>query len=178
MVILYMESMYMATISDDLLRRPAVAVLMPQPHRRREVLDADGHADQAPGLGRVVGRPQLQHDLVLVAQVDALGEGALGHAPEVQVVAELAAEQVLGVEARLEHRRSAPLGGDHGVVVEVPPAVVAEELVAPVVFPGADHVEAVVVEQGDPARPVVAVGPPSADMKMPPGPQWTVWGRE
>ena len=78
--------------------------------------------------------------------------------PEVEVVAELAAEQVLGVEAVLEHRRRGPFGGDHGVVVQVPPAVVGEELVAAVVLPGADDVEGVVVEQGDPARAVVAVG--------------------
>ena len=56
--------------------------------------------------------------------------------------------------------------------------VVAEVLVAAVVLPGADDVEAVVVQQGDPAGAVVAVGPAQVDMKMPPGPQWTVWGRE
>ena len=80
-------------------------------------------------------------------------------APEVEVVAELAAQQILGVEAVLEHRRGGPFGGDDGVVVQVPPAVVAEALLPAVGFPGADDVEGVMVEQGDPAGAVVAVGP-------------------
>ena len=36
--------------------------------------------DEAPGLGRVVRRAHLEDHLVLVAQVDPLGELALGHA--------------------------------------------------------------------------------------------------
>jgi hypothetical protein len=63
-------------------------------------------------------------------------------------------------------------------MVQVPPAVIAEPLLAPVVLPGADDLEAVVVEQGDPPGAVVAVGPPRLNMKIPPGPQCTVWGRE
>ena len=143
---------------DDLADRPAVAVAVPQPHRPRQVLDADDHPDEAPGLGRVVGGAHLKHHLVGVAQVDPLGEGALRHRPEVEVVAESAAEQVLGVQATLDHRRGRPFGGDDGVVVQVPPAVVAEVLVAAVALPGADDVEGVVVQQRDPAGAVVAVG--------------------
>ena len=90
--------------------------------------------------------------------------------PEVEVVAELAAQQVLGVQAVLDHRRGGPLGGDDGVVVQVPPAVVAEVLVAAVVLPGADDVEAVVVEQGDPAGAVVAVGPAQVEHEDAAGP--------
>src|SRR5215216_5668477 len=132
---------------------------VPEEYRGGEVLDADGGADKAPGLGRVMGWAQLEHDLVGVAQVDALGEAALAHAPEVQVVTKAAPQQVLGVEAVLEHGRCAPFGGDDSVVVEVPPDVVGEELLAAVALPGPDDVEAVVVEQGDPAGAVVAVGP-------------------
>ena len=73
---------------DDLVGHPPVPVLLPEEDRPGEVLDADDHADEPPGLGRVVGRAELQHHLVLVAQVDPLGQLALGHAPEVQVVAE------------------------------------------------------------------------------------------
>ena len=40
------------------------------------------------------------------------------------------------------------------------------------------HVERVVVEQRDAAGPSSPFAPPSADMKMPPGPQCTVCGRE
>src|SRR5215216_6112818 len=131
---------------------------VPEEYRGGEVLDADGGADKAPGLGRVMGWAQLEHDLVGVAQVDALGEAALAHAPEVEVVAEAASEQVLGVQPVLEHRGGAPLGGDHGVVIEVPPDVVGEELLPAVQLPGADDLEAVVVQQGDPAGAVVDVG--------------------
>jgi hypothetical protein len=49
------------------------------------------------------------------------------------VVAEAAAEQVLGVQAVLDHRGGAPFGGDDGVVVQVPPAVIAEVLLPAVV---------------------------------------------
>jgi hypothetical protein len=143
---------------DHLADRPAAAVLAPQPHRPREILDADDDADKVPGLGRVVRRSDLEPHLVLVAQVDALGELALGHAPEVQVVAELAAQQVLGVQAVLNHGRRGPLRGDDRVMVEVPPAVVAEELVAAIQLPRADDVERVVVQQRHAARAVVAVG--------------------
>jgi hypothetical protein len=77
---------------DDLGRGPAVAVAVPQEHRPRQVLDADHHPDKAPGLGRVVGRSDLEHQLVGVAQVDPLDQLALAHRPEVEVVAEAAAE--------------------------------------------------------------------------------------
>src|SRR5215218_8871179 len=150
---------------DDLGGRPLVAVAVPEEDRPRQVLDAGDHAHEPPGLGRVVGRADLEHQLVGVAQVDPLGEGALRHALEVEVVAEPPPEQVLGVQAVLDHRGRAPLGGDHGVVLQVPPAVVAEGLVAPVQLPGADDLEAVVVEQGHPAGAVVAVGPAQVEQE-------------
>jgi hypothetical protein len=50
-------------------------------------------------------------------------------------------------------------------VVQVPPAVVGEDHVAAVLFPGADDLEAVVVEQGDPAGAVVAVGPAQVEQE-------------
>src|SRR5215216_2917727 len=142
---------------------------VPEEYRGGEVFDADGGADKAPGLGRVMGWAQLEHDLVGVAQVDALGEAALAHAPEVEVVAEPPSQQVLGVQPVLEHGGGAPLGGDHGVVVQVPPHVVGEELVAAVALPGADDVEGVVVEQGDPAGAVVAVGAAEGGQEDGPG---------
>jgi hypothetical protein len=148
---------------DDLAGRPAVAVAEPGPDGPREVLHADDHAHDPPGLGRVVGWADLQHHLVGVAEVDTLGEGAVRQRPEVQVVAEAAAQQVLGVQAVLDHGRGAPFGGDDGVVVQVPPAVVAEPLLAAVGLPGADDLEAGVVQQGDAAGAVVAVSPAQAE---------------
>jgi hypothetical protein len=120
------------------------------------------------GPGRRPGGPRTH--LMLVAEVDPLSEPALAPAPEVQAPA----EQVLGVQAVLDHRRGRPLRGDHGVVVQVPPAVIAEVLLAPLLLPGSDDLEAVVVELGDPAGAVMAVGPAQVEQEAPPGPQWTV----
>ena len=48
-----------------------VAVAVPAPHRRGQVLGRDHDADEPPRRVRVVGRAQLQHHLVLGAEVDA-----------------------------------------------------------------------------------------------------------
>jgi hypothetical protein len=108
---------------------------------------ADHDVDEAPGLARVVRGAQLEHNLVLVAEIDTLEELPLREAPEIEVVAEAATEQILGVEAVLDHRWGRPLGGDRDVLVQVPPDVVAEVLLAAIRFPRADHLEGVVVDQ-------------------------------
>ena len=74
-----------------------------------------------------------------------------------QLVAVLVAEQQLAVEPVLDHVRRAPLGGDHGALVEVPPEVVGELLRPAVLLPRALDREVLVVEQEDAAR-AVAVG--------------------
>ena len=53
----------------------SVAVAVPAPDRRGQVLGRDHHADEAPGRVRVVRGAQLQHHLVLVAEVDASAGG-------------------------------------------------------------------------------------------------------
>ena len=143
---------------DRLLDRPAVAVAVPQPDRGGQVLDADHDADEAPGLARVVSGPDLEHHLVLVAEVDPLHQPALRKAPEVEVVAEALAEQVLGIQPVLDHRRRRPLRGHRDVLVQVPPDVVGEVLVATVGLPGARDLEGVVIDQRDPAGPVAVAG--------------------
>ena len=142
---------------DHLVRGPRVAVAVPAPDRRRQVLGRHHHPDEPPRRLGVVRRAQLQHHLVLRAEVDGLQMPALGEVPEVQRVAVLLAQQQLGHDAVLDHRRGAPLAGDRDVLVEVPPGVVGQVLRAAVGLPGAQHVERGVVEQRDPARPVVAV---------------------
>ena len=129
---------------------------MPQPDRGGQVLDADHHADEAVLLGRVVGRAQLQRHLVLVTQVNGLHVGPGLHVPEVQPVPVLAAEQQVGDDAVLDHRRGAPLGGDRHVVVDVPPHVIGQVLVAAVGLPLAGHVKGVVVQQRDAAGALLA----------------------
>jgi hypothetical protein len=64
--------------------------------RRRRPTAADDDANEPPGLGRVVRRAHLEHHLVLVAQVDPLGERAVGNAPEVESVGGLRGYWLLG----------------------------------------------------------------------------------
>lgn len=109
------------------------------------------------GLGRVVGRAQLERHLVFLAQVNALRVPPPAQIPEVEPVAVLPLEQQVTPDTVLHHPWCAPLAGDHGVVPQVPPEVVVQVLVAPVDLPAAEHMEAVVVEDEDAAGPV-AVG--------------------
>jgi hypothetical protein len=101
-----------------------------------------------------VGGAQLEHHLVLVAQVDGLDVLPGVHVPEVQPVAVLAAEQQLRDDAVLDHRWRGPLRGDRNVLHDVPPDVVGQVLVAAAGLPRAGDVEGGVVEQRDPARAV------------------------
>ena len=148
-----------AGIVITLRTAPPVAVSVPQPDRRRQVFDADHNTCESVRLGWVVGWPQLEHHLVLVSQIDPLQQPAFGHAPEVEVVPEAAAEQVFGVETLLEHRsRRSPFRGDYGVVVEVPPPhVVSEELLTAIELPRADDFKGIVVQERDTAGPVIAI---------------------
>ena len=138
-------------------RDGAVVGALPQPHRGGQVGGRGDDADEPVRLARVVRRPQLEHHLVLGAEVDLLQVRALLEVPDVELVAVLVAEQQLADEAVLDHVRRAPLAGDDRVVVEVPPEVVGELLRAAVVLPGALDREVVVVEQED-AAGAVAVG--------------------
>jgi hypothetical protein len=94
-----------------------------------------------------------------VAQVDPLHESTLGQTPEVQVVPKPPTQQIFGVQPVLEHRRRRPLRRHSGVLPQVPPDVVGEVLLAAVQLERAGDVEGLVVEQRDPAWPVVAVWP-------------------
>ena len=85
-----------AGMSMTFLTAHFVAVAVPDPDRRRQVLEADDGVDEAVGLGRVVRRPQLEHDLVLLAEVELLQVLALVQIPEVQPLAVLRAEQDSG----------------------------------------------------------------------------------
>src|SRR3954465_5485157 len=65
----------------------AVILAVPQPDRSRQVFEADDDADEAVRFGRVVGRPQFQDYLILLAQVQGLQVLAAPEVPHVQVVA-------------------------------------------------------------------------------------------
>jgi hypothetical protein len=50
-----------------------VAVVIPDPDRRGQILHAEDSVDEAIGLGRVVRRAQLEHELVVRAEVGESG---------------------------------------------------------------------------------------------------------
>ena len=138
--------------ADDLLHRPLVAVAIPGPDRGREILQADHAVHEAVCLGRVVRRAQLEHQLMLLAEVDLLQVLALGEIPEVQLAAVLAAEQHLGHQPVLERVGGAPFAGHHGVVAEMPPGVVGEVLRPAIDLPAPERLEALVIHHEHAAR--------------------------
>ena len=138
---------------DHLRDRPPVpAVPVPQPDGGGQVLEADHAVDEAVRLGRVVGRPQLEDQLVLGPEVDLLHVAAPRQVPEVETSAVLAAEQELRDQPVLEHVVRAPLARHGRVVAEVPAQVVPEMLGPAVDLPPAADVEGLVVHQEHAAR--------------------------
>src|SRR6516165_2462348 len=87
---------------------------------------------------------------------------ALVEVPDMNLVAVLAAQQQLRVDAVFYHVRSAPFGRNHRVVSEVPPEVVSQLLWAPVPFPGALQLEGVCVHQENATGAVTASRPECA----------------
>ena len=137
---------------DHLLDRPLVAVAIPGPDRRRKILQADDAIDEAVGLGRIVRGPQLEHELVLVAEVDGLLVLALVQVPEMQPPAIFGAEQNFRDQAVLEGIGRSPLARDQRVVTEMPPGIICEMLRPAVDLPLAAHIERLVVHQEHAAR--------------------------
>ncbi len=132
---------------DHLLHRPLVAVAIPGPDRGRQVLQAHHAVDEAVGLGRIVRRPEFEHELVLVAEVDGLQVLAFLQIPEVQSPAVLGAEQHFGDQPVLDCVGRAPLAGDQRIVAEVPPGIIGEILRPAIHLPLPEHVEALVIHQ-------------------------------
>ena len=80
-------------------------------------------------------RPQLEHQLVLFAEIDGLLVLARMQVPEMQAAAVFRAEQDLRHQALLERIGRAPFAGDQGVVAEVPPGIVGKLLLAAIDLP-------------------------------------------
>ena len=116
---------------DHLLGVPgAIVVAVPLPDRRRKVVQVEHRIHEPVGVARVVRWPQLQHDLVLFAEIDRLGQRAVAQVPEMQPVAVLARRAAARLHAGFHHVGRAPFAGDHGVVPEMPPEIVVEVLIA------------------------------------------------
>ena len=71
------------------------AFAMPHPDRRRQILQAGDDADEAVGLVGIVRGTQLEHHLLLGAEIELLHDAGAVQIPHVQRVAVLAAEQQL-----------------------------------------------------------------------------------
>ncbi len=89
---------------------------------------------------------QFEHELIFLAEVDLLNVLTLREVPEMQLASVLFAEQQIGYEAVFEGGGQAPFARDHGVVAEMPPAVVRELLRAAFHFPAAKWIEALRIE--------------------------------
>ena len=126
---------------DDLLDRPFVAVAIPGPDRGRQILEADHGIDETVGLGRVVRRPELEHELILRPEIDLLHMLALVQIPEMQAPPVFCPEQNLGDQTVLDRVRRAPFARHQRVVAEMPPRIVGENLRAAVNLPAAEHLE-------------------------------------
>ena len=128
--------------------------MLPHPDGAGEVLQAQHHADEAIASSRIVRRAQLEHHLLLGAELQLLDVAAAAQIPDVQGVAVLASEQQLRIDAAAHHVRRPPLAGDHDVVAEMPPEIVGEILRAPVQLPAPARLEGLVVEDEDAAGAV------------------------
>src|SRR5262249_56914094 len=91
------------------------------------------------------------HQLVLLAEIDLLQMPALGEIPEMKPPAIFAAEQHFRHEPVLERIGRAPFARHHGVVAEMPPAVIGELLRPAFDLPAAERLEAFVVHDEDAA---------------------------
>ena len=134
---------------------PPVAV--PHPDRRRQILQAGDNSGKPVGLVGIVRGTQLEHHLLLGAELESLQVTTTVEIPDVQCVAILASQEHLRDHAVLHHLRCAPLAGDHRVVTEVPPEVVRQVLRPTILLPGPFDLECFRVEDED-AAGAVAVG--------------------
>ena len=131
----------------------AFAVPYPISDEERSFETGD-YADEAVGLGRIVGRSQLQNHLLLGSELQCLKVASIVEIPDVQRVAVPAGEEQLRVHAVLHHVRRAPLAGDHDVATEVPPEVVGEILGAALALPSAFDLEGLRIDHEDSTRTV------------------------
>jgi hypothetical protein len=103
-----------------------------------------------------VRRPQLQHHLLLGAEVQLLQVAALVEIPDVEPVTVLAGQQQLRIDAVLHHVRRSPFRGDHRVVPQVPPEVVRELLRPALLLPRPFQIKRLGVHEKDAAGAVAA----------------------
>jgi hypothetical protein len=94
-----------------------------------------------------VRRSELEHELVLRAEVDLLQMLAFVQVPEVQAASVSRGEKNLRDEPVLDRVRRSPLAGHQGVVTEVPPHIVGELLWTAFHLPAAENLECLVIDE-------------------------------
>src|SRR5687768_704532 len=137
---------------------------MPQPDRARQVFERDHHSYETISLCWIVSCPQLQDKLLLFAKVDRLLMSPPSQIPKMETTAVLAAKEQLGVQPVFNHVWGSPLARYHRIVAEMPPEIVCKILWSAFHFPLAEHIEGIVIEQEDAARPFAIWGSEGADV--------------
>jgi hypothetical protein len=130
----------------------------PRPDRAFEIGGVSDHPGEPVLLDRVMGRTDLEHHLMIGAEVNGLHVPAFAQVPEMQPVSIFVRQQVSGHNAVLELGRQAPFARNHVVARQVPPEVVLLVLQTAVQFVTADHLERFAVHDEDAGRAVCAVG--------------------
>src|SRR6266481_2836025 len=87
---------------------PMTIIALPQPDRRREILQRDDNSGEAKCSRRVMRRPQFQNHLVFLAEIDRLLVLPLPKVPDVESVTVTAGKQVFRIEPVLYFVRSTP----------------------------------------------------------------------
>ena len=141
---------------DHSLHRPRTrsGVPVPQPDRRRQVLQRQDDAGESVGASWIVGRPQFEHHLLFGAEIELLQMTPSAQVPHVQAASVLAREQELGVDAVLHHVGCAPRARHHRVEAEVPPHVVGQFLRSAIELPATAYVKRFRIEDERAARTV------------------------
>ena len=99
----------------------------------------------------------LEHQLLLVTQVERPDMSAPTQVPDVHLMTVFAAEQQVGLQSGFDHVRRAPLATDQCVKSQMPPEIVMQKLWAAVHFPLAQNIERFAIEHENAAR-TIAIG--------------------
>src|SRR5437667_3095151 len=111
---------------------------MPEPDRRRQILQRHDNAEKPVGLGWIVRRAQLQRHLLFLAEIERLLMAAAPEVPNMQLVTIAAGQQNVRIHTVLHHVWSAPLARNQCVEAKVPPEIVSQCLRSAVDLPLAE----------------------------------------
>ena len=99
---------------------------------------------------------KLEHHLLFFAQIKGLKMPPSAQIPDMELMAIAALHQQVRLETGLDHIRKAPFAGDHGVMPQVPPEIVSQELWSAIDFPLTQHIKTQMVEEKNAAGTLAA----------------------